>query len=267
MEAHRRVSFLAQDMMRIGLANAISAFVHILALGGLAMATLDMADVQFQLAAGHVITLQVSLAADETAEPPPALELALDEQRPSHTAPDLDQSIAMEREIPMTAMSDRLTRVQPPLAEQGLDDKALTRSPPPPPNPVLPDKRPPLKRHPTAEPRPHQVVAIPLEFEASLIAGVDRPDVAPRLLPNNPLPSYPPELLASGIEGTVRLWIVIGADGMVKSARILNSSGWPRMDESALTTILRYRFAPASRRGIPVDAEYVWPIPFTLRRS
>jgi protein TonB len=253
--------------MRIGLANAISAFVHVLALGGLAAVTLDVVDVQFQLATGHVITLQVSLAAEEAYEPPPAIELAATEQRQTLERLDLPDNTALEREQPVTEVSDYLVKVKLPPKEHGPDDQALARTSRTETKPEVPDKPPPLKRRPTAEPRPQEIAAVPLEFAASLVAGADKPDVPPRLLPANPLPSYPPELLAAGIEGTVRLWIIIGADGTVKSAKVLNSSGWRRMDESALTTILRYRFAPARRRGVPVDAEYIWPIPFSLRRS
>ena len=66
--------------------------------------------------------------------------------------------------------------------------------------------------------------------------GAGRLNGLPSGLFSNPLPLYPPELLARGIEGLVLLHVWIGEDGSVQAVKIHASSGQPAMDDSALRT-------------------------------
>jgi protein TonB len=69
----------------------------------------------------------------------------------------------------------------------------------------------------------------------------------------NPRPDYPAKSIALREEGVVLLAVLIGVDGRVKEARIEHSSGYARLDESALRTALRsYRFLPGTSNGVPV---------------
>jgi periplasmic protein TonB len=67
-------------------------------------------------------------------------------------------------------------------------------------------------------------------------------------------PPYPQSALRAEVEGTVRLRIIIGIDGKVKSATVAKSSGTAALDEAAVAHALRkWRFTPASSDGTPIE--------------
>jgi len=97
-------------------------------------------------------------------------------------------------------------------------------------------------------------------------AGGGQVDQAPSPVASNPVPPYPADALARGIQGLVLLRVRIGADGGVEEAAIDRSSGAPSLDESALSTVRRqWRFEPATRCGVAVSCEAILPIRFTIR--
>ena len=67
-----------------------------------------------------------------------------------------------------------------------------------------------------------------------------------------------------GEEGLVVLSVYIRADGTVGEVSIKKSSGFRRLDESALKTVRRWRYAPAKRHGKPVAIRYTQPLRFSL---
>jgi TonB family protein len=79
-------------------------------------------------------------------------------------------------------------------------------------------------------------------------------------------PGYPPDLIESRVEGVVVLYAVIRTDGTVTDIRVIHGSH-PRLDQSAMRALARWRFRPATRSGLPVDLEAVVQIPFRVRRS
>ncbi len=98
------------------------------------------------------------------------------------------------------------------------------------------------------------------------------PAPAPRLeLPSsdadylqNPKPVYPPLSKRLGEQGTVVLRVLIGADGAAQRAEVRQSSGFDRLDQTALSTVLKWRYVPGRRGGA---AETMWfnvPIHFVL---
>jgi len=97
-------------------------------------------------------------------------------------------------------------------------------------------------------------------------AGGGQADQAPSAAASNPVPPYPVDALARGIEGLVLLRVRIGADGRVEEAALDRSSGTPSLDESALSTVRRqWRFEPATRCGVAVSYKAILPIRFTIR--
>ena len=97
-------------------------------------------------------------------------------------------------------------------------------------------------------------------------SGGGQVDQAASPAASNPVPPYPPDALAGGIEGLVLLRVRIGADGAVEEAAVHQSSGTPSLDESALSTVRRqWRFQPATRCGLAVSYEAILPIRFTIR--
>jgi periplasmic protein TonB len=92
-------------------------------------------------------------------------------------------------------------------------------------------------------------------------------DDLPQKLPVNPPPPYPADAVAARQEGTVTLRVTISAEGRVTASSIYASSGVPSLDDSALSTVRRWVFAPARRGGRAVPFEVLVPIEFSIRRS
>lgn len=81
---------------------------------------------------------------------------------------------------------------------------------------------------------------------------------------SNRKPVYPLLSRRQGEEGTVLLHVLVTADGTAETVRIKQSSGYPLLDESALTTVKQWRFRPATIRFQPVSEWYQLAIPFRL---
>lgn len=75
-------------------------------------------------------------------------------------------------------------------------------------------------------------------------------------------PQYPQAELAAAHEGTVTMTFLTQPDGSVGESKVTKSSGFPALDEAALTALSKCRFRPAMADGklfqawVPV--KYVW---------
>lgn len=81
---------------------------------------------------------------------------------------------------------------------------------------------------------------------------------------HNPKPPYPPLSKRLGEQGKVVVRVLIGADGSAQKAEIRQSSGFDRLDQSALTTALRWRYLPGKRAGVPEAMWFNVPFNFVL---
>lgn len=81
---------------------------------------------------------------------------------------------------------------------------------------------------------------------------------------NNPKPAYPPLSRRLREEGKVVLRVLIDTDGSAARAEIRSSSGYERLDQAALQTVLRWRYVPARRNGLPEAMWFNVPINFVL---
>lgn len=77
-------------------------------------------------------------------------------------------------------------------------------------------------------------------------------------------PRYPAEALASRVEGTVILRVLVGLDGSPSQVEIDRSSGDLRLDEAARAKVSDWRFNPASKAGEPVEGWVQVPVTFSL---
>jgi TonB family protein len=77
-------------------------------------------------------------------------------------------------------------------------------------------------------------------------------------------PIYPPEARRAGLEGVVRLRLLIGVSGSVTELRVLKSSGHEILDEAALRAVRKWRFSPARYGSRPVESNHDVEIKFTL---
>jgi TonB family protein len=75
-------------------------------------------------------------------------------------------------------------------------------------------------------------------------------------------PIYPEYAQAAGIQGAVILEVVIGEDGSVVEAWVLQSV--PELDQAAIDAVTQWRYEPTLMNGEPVEVELVVTINFTL---
>ena len=81
---------------------------------------------------------------------------------------------------------------------------------------------------------------------------------------NNPKPSYPQASKRLGEQGTVVVRVLIGADGSAQKAELKTSSGFERLDQAAINTVLKWRFVPGKRGGVPETMWFNVPLNFVL---
>lgn len=81
----------------------------------------------------------------------------------------------------------------------------------------------------------------------------------------NPKPLYPAISRRIGEQGQVLLRVHVASDGTAADVQVQASSGSPRLDQSALDAVRRWRFVPAKLGREPVAAWVLVPIAFTLK--
>ncbi len=136
--------------------------------------------------------------------------------------------------------------------------------------PVQPALQPLAITDPTPSPNaPTGVVTPPLPPAPVAVAPVAPP--AAVQLPSsdadylqNPKPPYPPISKRLGEQGKVIVRVLIGADGQPQKSEIRQSSGFDRLDQAAVTTVMRWRYVPGKRGGVPEAMWFNVPINFVL---
>jgi protein TonB len=81
---------------------------------------------------------------------------------------------------------------------------------------------------------------------------------------NNPAPTYPPLSRRLGEQGKVVIHVLIGKEGQARQAEVTVSSGFDRLDQAALQTVLGWRYAPGTRDGLAQDMWFNVPVNFKL---
>ena len=90
------------------------------------------------------------------------------------------------------------------------------------------------------------------------VAGADQ---ARQLIESTPA-VYPPLARQARIQGSVRLRVVIGLEGRIKSTKLVH--GHPLLVPSALEAVKSWVYRPASVNGAPVEVETDIDVNFTL---
>jgi protein TonB len=72
---------------------------------------------------------------------------------------------------------------------------------------------------------------------------------------HNPKPAYPAVSRRLNEQGRTTIRVLIGTDGQPQRAEIGKSSGFSRLDDAALATVMRWRYVPGKRGGV---AEAMW---------
>jgi len=136
----------------------------------------------------------------------------------------------------------------------------VVNEPPPAPNAPVVDASPPVSAAPSAaaafaEAAPAPAPAAP--------PRVELPSSDAQYL-QNPKPAYPAISKRLGEQGKVVVRVLIGADGTAQKAEIRQSSGYARLDQAALSTVLAWRYVPGKRGGVPEAMWFNVPINFVL---
>lgn len=76
---------------------------------------------------------------------------------------------------------------------------------------------------------------------------------------------YPPTLRDAGIGGTVRVWVFIDENGDVKNTRVVESSGYPALDQAATEVMSAVKFKPALNRDTRVAVWVQFPVTFQVQ--
>ena len=80
----------------------------------------------------------------------------------------------------------------------------------------------------------------------------------------NPKPAYPRQSRRMNEQGQVVIRVFVAADGSPQQGEIKASSGYDRLDQEALRTVLRWRFVPGQRFGTPEAMWFNVPVNFVL---
>ena len=190
---------------------------------------------------------------------------------------------AVEIIVPATLLTEYISPPAP-----------VTKAEPPPPAPTPTPQRPQVKAptlRPAPEPQPiadttpspNAIAVSPARADPAPPApitatGPSTPVAAPPAPPapkidlpssnaaylQNPGPAYPAISKRMGEQGKVVLRVFISTDGLPQKIEINQSSGFDRLDRQAQDTVLRWKFVPGKRNGVPEAMWYLVPIHFVL---
>jgi TonB family protein len=125
------------------------------------------------------------------------------------------------------------------------------------PSPAAPPAaQPPAEQPPAAPPPAEQAPAAP--------PPVPKTGLAPPRLIEFKQARYPDEAFAQGIAGQVLIELVVGVDGKVKEAKVVEAAGHG-FDAAALAAVKQFVFAPATKDGQPIVARIRYPYVFEVR--
>lgn len=153
----------------------------------------------------------------------------------------------------------------------------IVEPPPPPPTPPvrrtaiprtveIATPRPPILVEESSDPAPpvdtpdieETIVAPPIETGPIAAAKLDYAFAPP--------PPYPNDARRRRIEGTVYLQVLVDVDGRPLDVLVQRSSGNRSLDDAARKQVLnRWRFQPATRDGVPVQAVGIVPVKFSMQ--
>lgn len=188
---------------------------------------------------------------------------------------------AAELVIPVQVMAELIEAPQPqippappspPRAAPAPAPRPVAPAPAPRPEPVVARSPEPSSLAPQVAPEPAAPVAAPAPAVAPAPPAPAAPPAPPAVvLPstqadylNNPRPPYPPLSRRLGEQGKVVLRVFIETDGTASRAEVRSSSGFERLDQAALQTVLRWRYVPGKRGGTPEAMWVTVPIQFVL---
>jgi periplasmic protein TonB len=177
----------------------------------------------------------------------------------------------------VTALAHRAVEVvRAPIETKIIDEVKEQRPEPPPPPPDLAPPPPafvplPEIRIETPPPPSPKSTAITVVTPEMPVAPPPPPVAALRVMPKldaqrSHEPEYPPTSRRLGEQGSLIMQVLIDADGRVVDSKLLQSSGFERLDQAALEDVKRdYRFIPGTVDGKPAEMWYTFRFSWKLK--
>jgi periplasmic protein TonB len=176
---------------------------------------------------------------------------------------------AVEVFVPVSVLASISSPALPPAPQP------QQKAPPPPvPQPkVQPTPAPVLTRDNTPAPNAPVVAANPAPVALPPIAPAAPAPVPARVEPpssvadylNNPPPPYPALSKRLREEGRVVVRVLIGIDGKPQEGKVVQSSGYERLDNAAYNAVMGWRYVPGKRGGVPTAMTFDVPLIFELK--
>jgi periplasmic protein TonB len=163
----------------------------------------------------------------------------------------------------------QLGLVQKALKEVETVASAVKEPPPPPPQETPPPPPPPVTEPPPYVPPPDIVVAQTTTATNAIqqVTTTRPPPDRPAQVLAESKPDYPPTSLENCEQGTVTLSVSIDERGRAVDVAIVKSSGYPELDNSAISWMKRQRFAAARKDGRPYATQQSFNVEFKMTYS
>jgi protein TonB len=162
-----------------------------------------------------------------------------------------------------------------PIATKIIDERSsrppeLPPRPPdfrPPPSPFVPPPEVAIAKPPPPAPQSTAITTVTPVRPPAAAALHRAVTVAPHLdLAASQQPNYPPVSRRLGEEGTVILQVLVDPDGRAGDVKIVQSSGFPRLDQAAIDGVKSgYRFAPGTVGGTAQPMWYTFRFTWKLQ--
>ena len=200
-------------------------------------------------------TQTVTLFAELIAPPQPKIEapeLPKADVKAEHVPPPPEKPKVVKKAQPQPKQR-QLASAAPALPK----DKVIDSPSPPAPEPVHEESESTQKQEAKAVPaaRPEQMQTGPVTLTSEL--SVSCPELS--------APDYPTLSRRLGEEGKLMLQVELDESGRISNTRIVNSSGYSRLDNAALAAVKSWRCKPAVRDGKPVRAIALQPFNFVIQ--
>jgi len=198
------------------------------------------------------------------------------EPEPDGAPTPLPQAPVQAREVkrepvkpePVREVRHELKPVERVVVPEPAPERAVEPPPPPPPQsitevPVPPPPVPVIVAAPDPQPITPAPVVVQAPPKPEEITLTSQMLIAAYL--RNPKPSYPNLSRRLSEQGTVLLRVFVTMTGDATRIELKESSGFQRLDKSALDAVQNWKFVPAKRGEQPVAAWVIVPIKFSLK--
>ncbi len=104
------------------------------------------------------------------------------------------------------------------------------------------------------------------DYIGSSMAGLGG-DVKPPAAIYKPDPDYTPQATRAGIEGTIQFSVVVDTAGNISDIQEKSAPLGDGLDQSAIDTVKKWKFTPATRNGVPVPVRMTVEVSFRMGKG